>query len=458
MYDQLKLSRYERILLRSGLPFSQSTLLAGIARSLRLSHLPRTPELEACVRTSSGLVAPLVFLYAWWVLHDAQCRGLKRLYFLARDGHIFQKVASLLAQEWHIDLDIRYVFCSRESLLLPSFEAGGEFERNWISWGYLSAITIQEICDRLNLSLSDLKAIAPFSRLSNYIADPCRSICRQDLQLLYKAIADESFVDLVKEKNHFRFELALNYFIQEGMGESVPFAIVDTGWRGSSHYALSALLNKGGLRPADGIKGYYLGLNCDAFNYENDELRGFLFDWRNSRRDYRLYNFLCFEMLFSADHGRTTGYAQEGPWIRPILADNNNVDVQWLITKHHELAIEFAKRATNILRFEHYSADRVSDLCRRLAGEFICSPGLSVAEVYGSWPMASEIREGDFQPMAPPMNYKRFFRCVLGRDKVQGFWPQASLIRGNADILSNCYNLFLDTGLLEWYRRTILRY
>jgi len=60
--------------------------------------------------------------------------------------------------------------------------------------------------------------------------------------------------------------------------------------------------------------------------------------------------------------------------------------------------------------------------------------------------------------MSPPMGFVQFIRCAMGLDKIKGFWPQASLVRGNQHLLNGVYNVFLDIGVLDWYRRFLLRY
>jgi hypothetical protein len=90
--------------------------------------------------------------------------------------------------------------------------------------------------------------------------------------------------------------------------------------------------------------------------------------------------------------------------------------------------------------------------------EFICKPSSDIAETYGDWPMASEIREADIQQVAPPMSFAQFLRNAFGHEKVKGYWPQASLRRGGLHTILETYNLFVGAGLLEWYRRLVLRY
>lgn len=457
MFEEFHPTKYERLIFNSGIDPLQASVLSATARSLRITHISPDDEQSVVNETASGFVAPFVFLYVWWVLCEAKKKGLKRLYFLARDGQIFYKVADLLVKEWSLNVDVRYLYCSRESLLLPSFEQGGAFERNWLTWGYLNSITLNEFCERLRINVFDLHSIQAFRNLSAYFDDPTQIIGREDMPAFLCAIATHEFSEFVREKIRPLTDLTLSYLVQEGIDGEEPFAVVDTGWRGSSQYAISALMKKGGIRPVDGIKGYYVGLNFDVFKYGNDQLHSFLFDWRKERRDYRLYNFICFEMLFSADHGRTTNYIYEKLRVIPVVNDVVNNKYKKIIDIHHYLSVEFARRSSKVLQFSQFDSRYVS-ACRQLARKFISTPSFGESDLYGEWPNASEIREGDYQPIAPAMTLRSFLRCALGQDKIKGFWPQASLSRGGLNSAMLLYNLFLDTGLLDWYRRVFLRY
>lgn len=456
MFEDWSPSRYEKLLDSSRASAGQGSLLSGIARSLRISHTRRTPREAEVVRTATGLVAPLAYLYTSWLIHAAVKRGIRRIYFLARDGQIFMKVARELVQNWNLDVEVRYLYCSRESLLLPSFERMGDFERNWISWGYLSSITVTEISRRLGLTLDEFR---PFlgAALEAYRADPELPVDKRDLPALHKALDDARLAETVTKKTRPLFETTLSYLKQEGFFDGTPYALADTGWRGSSQYAISALMQKGKVRPAEGVTGFYLGLNCDAHLFGNDTLQAFLFDWRSCSRDYTLYNFICFEMLFGADHARTRGYRREPGGIVPVLAEASSDQHVRLVRTHHDHAVSFADRASRSQGFGVFDDD-LTCVARRLSRAFICSPGPVEADVYGEWQIASEMCEGDFQSIAPPMGGLQFIRCALGVERVKGYWPQASLARSSCHLLRHAYNLFLRSGALDWYRRFLLRY
>ena len=69
-------------------------------------------ELE-CV--TNCVTAPVMVSYVWWVLIEAQKRKIDTLYFLARDGYTLYEVAKLFCEKFGIDIDCKYLYCSRVS-------------------------------------------------------------------------------------------------------------------------------------------------------------------------------------------------------------------------------------------------------------------------------------------------------------------------------------------------------
>src|SRR6266581_2860396 len=237
MFDDWGPSRYERILYEGGGSEEQRALLAGISRAMRISHDSRDTRDTEVTATAAGLVAPLVFFYTWWLLRSAMARGIRRIYFMARDGQIFMKVAQVLVQNWQLDIEIRYLYCSRESLLLPSFERVGDFELNWITWGYLSTITTAEISRRLGLTLEEFRPFLEGGGLNRYASHPEQPVAREDMPDLQVVLREESLAEAVRQKTRPLFDMTLAYLDQEGLCDGVPFVLADTGWRGSSQSA-----------------------------------------------------------------------------------------------------------------------------------------------------------------------------------------------------------------------------
>lgn len=454
------MSRYEEIISRhSGLSRDMHNVLSGAARATRLAEEPPDEHARVVTAVAAGMFSPLAVLFVWWVLAEARRQGVKRLYFMARDGFVFKQIADILVEAWKLEIDVRYLYCSRESLLLPSFIRTGDFELHWLTWGYLSSITPCEVFSRLRVVPEDIRTVLGDHAPPDIFDKLNAALTPQGGATLSAILRDSRVEELVREKNYDFYTATVGYLRQEGLLANVPFAVVDTGWRGTSQYALSAILNRAGVYPPNGVQGYYLGLNQGTAIFENDRLNAFMFDWNNSMRDYRLYNFICLEMLFSSGHGRTTGYRVAGDTYEPILAERCTAEREfdWVVQILQRCAKRYATLVSKVFELKEFESAS-AELTRSLARTFISSPTANEAAVFGDYKIASEIRERDLQSIAPPLNYANLFAMARGRDRIRGFWPQGSMARSKMRVAGLAYRFFLDLRLLELYRRIFLRY
>ena len=73
-------------------------------------HTKIEENISAMEAYGREVIAPILVDYVEWVLEKAQAQGLHRLYFLARDGHILQKLATLLCRQSGFRFQCRYLF------------------------------------------------------------------------------------------------------------------------------------------------------------------------------------------------------------------------------------------------------------------------------------------------------------------------------------------------------------
>jgi hypothetical protein len=451
-----RLNDYERIMYR-GCTSSHvaASVLAGASRSLREEWCLEDDFSSTSRVVAADVIAPLLFGYALWIIESAQRDSRSLLFFMARDGLIIKKAVDVLIARWQLPIKTHYLYCSRESLMLPSYSATTDFEFDWITWGYLNSITLRGICQRIGLDFNDLFPYLEGDLLAVGLDD---NLSSNNLVVLRTVLVREVVECLIRKKNVSLKERAIAFFSQEGFVSDSSWAIVDTGWKGRSQYALSSLLDEGGIRPSEGVVGYYLGLNKGCCSYGNDNLSSYLFDWRNEPVDYFLSNFLCFELLFSSGSSRTIGYQTLNNKIIPVFGVEPSAENKQLAQRQHEIVVEYLGRVTGVLRHGEVTSGSIRlPVCKQMR-RFISFPDSKIASVYGQMKMASEMCEGDIQEMAPHMSFFKLLKSVIGVEKINGYWPQASMKRGGLYSSLLFYNFFLRLRLLDWYRRVILKY
>ena len=101
-------SRYIKILSESDHLYAPAVLLEKNIGWEKIGEDRRSVILTTC----AYVLGPAVSAYVLWVLGDAVKKGIKRLYFLARDGYFMYETAKILCGKLSIPVDCRYLCCS----------------------------------------------------------------------------------------------------------------------------------------------------------------------------------------------------------------------------------------------------------------------------------------------------------------------------------------------------------
>jgi len=119
------LNRYEELAGGKQTELPWRSLLAGAMRRARLANPETDPARRIIWDTGCDIVGPLVLGFVHWCLSEAKSRGVRRLYFVARDGQLPQRVASRLASAWGFDIECHYLHGSRQAWH-PAAEQGAD--------------------------------------------------------------------------------------------------------------------------------------------------------------------------------------------------------------------------------------------------------------------------------------------------------------------------------------------
>jgi predicted HAD superfamily hydrolase len=107
-------------------------LLAGCSRLARLDGAGKTAQHQRLREIAAHAAGPFLSGFVLWVLQMAKAKGLKRLYFISRDGFLLLKVAKVLARSVDPNLELRYLYGSRQAWHFPA-SRGRELEKaSWL--------------------------------------------------------------------------------------------------------------------------------------------------------------------------------------------------------------------------------------------------------------------------------------------------------------------------------------
>jgi len=301
-YHYVDLKVYEENILRTKFdsPFVQ--LAIGCAKNLRLRNYNISEKYDLGV----SLAAPIFYPYILWLLKQAQKRGIKYLYFLARDGYILQKIADVILKEENLNIKTEYVYGSKKAWRLPSLMLGNKFLKSQfvetLCWSHselerFTHLTRKELCNILPKKLRAYKS----------------NMSEKKIKKLNKFLNENNeWYDLMLKKCNPDSTQAIRYLKQladNACGEK--FAFVDVDGTRFTMNCMSALMRES----YDGeLSAFYLTSTPNVF--APFEINYYHF--------YALKKVLVghvMELLARAPHGQTLGYEEKDGQMVPVLEE-----------------------------------------------------------------------------------------------------------------------------------------
>lgn len=228
------------------------SILTGLQRAARISY-----GNDAFKKIAADFVAPAYIPYVHSLMEQARQRGLKRLYFLSRDSYILMKMAEVL-QPSYPDIDLRYLFVSRKSLLLPYLtEMNVEQYLAVQDHQRIYSKKVDELLTAFETSREEQEntfgTTFDYNRIGNK---------QQEADFLNKIFGKKSrYLPVLRERASKRRTLLYAYFEQDGLFDGTPSGMVDVGWLGTSRLMINSILKDKGIQP---VEFFYLGVRNDA--------------------------------------------------------------------------------------------------------------------------------------------------------------------------------------------------
>ena len=265
-------------------------------------------------KISREILAPALNGFVLWILRKAQRNGIRRLYFLARDGYLMYRCAGIYVERFHLPIECRYLCCSRYSLRLPMYHRDMGAALDYICRGG-TEVTLDRILDRSGIKEEEkritLEQLGMTGQRKKPISYPHLKRIRQKLEDC------PFFLKAVETNSREKLPSLLGYLEQEGLTEEVPIALVDSGWTGSMQKEICQAL--GILGKKGRLTGYYWGLYELPKGVRREDYHCYYFSPEAGLRKKVYFSNSLFESIFSAPHGMTTGYEKvQGRWLSLI--------------------------------------------------------------------------------------------------------------------------------------------
>ena len=315
------------------------SLFAGAARWTRLSTTKKTERHAVLNHYASQVAGPAIYAFVLWVLQTAQREGVRRIWFMARDGEVMLPVARTIARRLDIDVDVGYLYAGRQVVKVAALRALDDTAIKWITGGAgilsvadvlarvgVESEPLQEAIDACGLPARGAIGWEGMANLATFLRHP-------DVTSRILAVAAERRDDV------------LAYFRQCGLIGDERCCVVDIGWRGTVVKAIDELVGRPITQPHLYL---YFGLYSRPPECAGLQMTGYLFDLdgeskRGIGSDIGALT-ATMETFCQADHGQVMRLRKTAGGFEPVCRpEAPAVEDAWDVGFFQQRVAEFAE-------------------------------------------------------------------------------------------------------------------
>jgi hypothetical protein len=371
----------------------------------------------------AAFLGPFLVTFAAWVLESAKRDGVRRLYFLSRDSYLLWKVAMKLSAG-HGGVDCRYLQVSRQALFLPSSEGIGAEEMPWVRRDFEVPV-LRRLLAKLDLAwepLADRFRLAGLGTSDEYVLSG-----ESDWQRFWNTLTTEPARGALIETIQKRRAAAADYFAGQGLGDGVPWALVDLGWFLSCQESLGRLLRQVGI--AASVRGYYLGLHTGRKSLRESGPAAALFYGNPPDRDSIVNSPSVLQHITPIEH--VVGFAPHGTVHHYEFGAGGATAIcaqvpQSIVTSSatmEALAIQFAALVHPSIP-DLGDSESAACILDRLIDSFFANPDPRHARLLAGIRASKDQNNGGAQAIASPLSIpEALFPCLPWRLRKCYAWP-----------------------------------
>lgn len=367
-----------------------------------------------------ALVGPLVLGFARFIREHCAREGIRRIYFLARDGLIVRTLYDTLFTGE--GTRTHYLLASRRCVNFAGIHQVDDEALGFLCSG-TTRLRAADFLRRIGLDAEDPHVRGPLSEL---FPDPREVVNDGEqyarLRELFRRLEARISADARRERESY-----LDYLDSEGLGRE-DAAVVDIGWHGSLQQSLVNLLHREGRLQAR-IHGLYLGTythakrSCQAGELT---LRGWLFDYGEPVDRVELFRecIEVIELLLAAPELGIVSVERRGKGFAARRDDSPGEAHRLAVSRGiHAGVARFARAvqalgtgADRLAPVEGYVLGMVESLLRDPAGADIAA--------FGSVRHAEGFGVAEYRPLIATPPWHTDMRSLY-RMQAEAFWPRA---------------------------------
>lgn len=419
-------------------------LMSGIAKSIRQSR-PQNVHDDIVINA----IAPLFVPFVSWILRDARQRGIRKLFFLARDGYVLHEIAKVLGVNYP-EIELHYLYGSRRALYLAGVKDASREEFSWI-FPSVAGKTPRQLLKRLNADDSVLSAALRKNGLgADYLQKP---LSTEGYQEFIDLLSDDESRQQLLEMAGQQKAIVRDYFKQVGLCCNEGMGIVDIGWSRVCQHAVNVI-----LEPYS-VFGYFFGVFDQRMSIKEAGQYAAAFypeEFYNDQCNKNLlrHEFLpILEQFFALNNQLSTiGFKRQGTEVVPVFEDKGNDEPfrDDYFNKHIALVRQFA---TEYLQFDAYIQHPealIRNCGYRSVHRLMSSPTPDEAAIFDRFMVDNGV--GDPIPLVRKINLKQFIGRALGSKSalMDYVWPEGTIVHSFGE--KGLRLLKLGRALKEWHR------
>jgi predicted HAD superfamily hydrolase len=442
---ETKPTRYEATLWSKGCGGYLGSVCAGAARVARLSYDAQDTAGAALARVAPGVAGPMLTAFVLWVMLSARTAGVRRLYFLARDGQILVRIADLIQARFPLGVTCTYMMASRQALYLPSLSASVQaaIETAFSVPGSKSA---GQLLSELEYPADEqawffARAGVEASDQNVIVLDKLKLALLQSPDSLERRLSERKLA-FDKYLEEIQFDASVN---------SDKIAIVDLGWQGNLQLRLESILGENG----NNLFGYYIDLFRTPASLEG---RVACFAHGED------LNANILETFCLADHGSVKGFRLGATNASECFYESSAREgpVSWDVADQQDAICRFTKALLKTVDPLQFSAEDLLESLRPAALAslrlFTTRPDPDEADAYGSVRHAPDQTHSESAEVAPKLGLAGMLRVLSSSGATKGGtrWRRGimarSLPRDVMNLAINAENKSKRLGDILWRR------
>lgn len=271
---------------------------------------------------AQNIVEPVMVEYTKWVISECRQRNIDKVYFLARDGYLLHLIAKKICEVNGINMDIRYLYCSRYSLRIPTFNLI-DSEKYDVLFLKSCRCTLSTVLKRAGLNDEQCEELS-----RSLSVDQSKILDNKEFKSIKEQLINNpKFNKILEENSASAYKNIVDYFSQEGLFDG-DIVLVDSGWTGSMQRSIRQIADSVNFKGK--ITGFYFGM-YKAPKPEDGEYLTYYFSAKTGKKRKINFNNNVFECMLSANHGMTIGYERLNGSMVPILQTIKNDNMYTLV-------------------------------------------------------------------------------------------------------------------------------